>query len=685
MKRIAIICASLSLLTPALAQPVTGDAFDALRKDLIAEVKTWESIPISAQVYISSLDEGRFGWDIWLDGDISAFLDTIGAEPTDDRFGQFVSWASTVHERLFELTKARVGALDSQFNPETDFELSVSGPVLHVEGLDPNAPRTERWEQRWARVAFYGSRLLSEHGPDIEVDHPPEDPTRLEGIELTVEVRLQSPTIAFREPLRGTVRATNTGTRRVPIGHYTIDRGLVVTTGEGTAPERFYKQLGTAHPPEPDWWVRFLEPGEAYQESFVLYADPGEAEIFGRGYHMPVGEYVLAFADLLNELNIPTVTEPVQFTVTGLKDEYMGPRSRSAVAAGDYLIMFREGPWLDCIDPLTGRRMGLIERDNVYLGSLWSYSTVCLSHDGRLAAFGSRRTDPVEWAAFYGPALGLTGVPMEGDLQPIHQNGGTDVIGFGASGSSLFVESDRGIIEISLESGEAMRVLPVEMAHPRVSPDGKFIVSTLDPQGRFADGAGTVIGGDRLETIGDGATALLTILPTEHPDDLRNVAVPEFGEMPFVTLGLDGAYLVHGQHMGVGYQPYREGESSVFRTGQVSVECESQDGTLVAFGSPGGPAHEEFFTPHDRATTIEVWDVASRAKLYEISGDGEHQEAFFVGSPPTLVVLIRDLASKPKWFKETARLYNGRTGEFQREVSIAPAGEFPKPAATRPR
>lgn len=77
--------------------------------------------------------------------------------------------------------------------------------------------------------------------------------------------------------------------------------------------------------------------------------------------------------------------------------------------------------------------------------------------------------------------------------------------------------------------------------------------------------------------------------------------------------------------------------------------------------------------------------MASRAKLYEISGDGEHQEAFFVGSPPTLVVLIRDLASKPKWFKETARLYNGRTGSFSERSASRPAGEFPKPAATRPR
>ena len=680
MSRIAITCACLLLLRPSLAQPVTGDAFGELCDALEGEAETWEMLPDSAHVYIIGLYEGRFEWSISLDGDVSAFLDTLGAEPTDDRFAQFVSWASTVHGRLFELTRERVGALDGQFNPETDFELSISGPLLHVEGLDPDAPRTERWEQRWASVTFCGSRMIREYGPDIRTDHPPHDMAPLEGIELTVEIRLDSPTVAFRAPLRGTVRATNTGTRRIPIRYNTLHHGLAATTEAGEELHRFYKKLGTAHPPEPPWRLKFLQPGESYEQPFVLYGDHGEAAYFGRGYKMPVGEYVLAFEDLLNGENIPTVTEAVPFRVTGDEGEYRGPRFRSAIAAGDHLILFREGPWLESIDPLTGRRVGLIERDNVYLGSFWSYSTVCFSQGGRLAAFGSRQTDPVEWAAFYGARPERTGVPMEGSLRPIHENGGSDVIGFGPGGSSLFVASDRGIIEISLRTGEALRVLPVEMDFPQVSPDGRFIVSRLDPQGRFAAGAGTVIGGGGVEVIGDGTAAQAAILPTEHPDNLRSVSVSGFGEMPLVTLGLNGAYLVHGRHRGVGYQPYREGESSVFMTGRVSVECESQDGTLVAFGSPGGPAYEEWFTPHDRPTTIEVWDVASRTKLYELPSDVEHQEAFLVGSPPTLVVLVRDLGSRPKWFKETAKLYHGRTGEFERAVDIAPKEAFPEPA-----
>jgi WD40 repeat protein len=329
-----------------------------------------------------------------------------------------------------------------------------------------------------------------------------------------------------------------------------------------------------------------------------------------------------------------------------------------------------------------GSRKGLIERDNVYLGALWSYSTVCFSPDGRTAAYGSSREEPVEWDVFYGASHACEGVPMRGDLRPIHQNGGSDVIGFGTGGKSVFVASDRGITEISIETGKPLRVITADLKSPRASPDGRYIVTTFDPQGRFAAGPTTVIGGDHPEgfgVVGGGGTAVLQIIPTADPDSRRTVSVRGFGEMPLVTPGLNGAYLIHGRYRGVGYQPYDGGERLVFDTGHVSVESESKDGSLVAFGSPGGPAHEEWFVPHDRPTTIEVWDVRGRTKIYSIEGDGEHQEAFFVGDPPTLVILLRDLATQPKWFEETARLYDGRTGVFEREVSIAPTAAFSAP------
>lgn len=64
-----------------------------------------------------------------------------------------------------------------------------------------------------------------------------------------------------------------------------------------------------------------------------------------------------------------------------------------------------------------------------------------------------------------------------------------------------------------------------------------------------------------------------------------------------------------------------------------------------------------------------------REKLYEIKAEAQ-QRARFVGTRPLLVVLERDFTSKPKWFDETVRLYDGRTGDFKRRVNVAPKHDF---------
>lgn len=635
--------------------------------------------PFVSRIYAHSWTGKRFEWNLTLEGEVSEYLQSQEIEPLDDRVVQFSNWAITINQQLLQLTRTMVleEGDDPSFNPETDYELSVAGEVLPAAELKRLKPRSdERWDSAYVGATFIGSQLASlySHGNSQPVAIAPLDIP--EDIEVTATIKLDENKIPFRSSITGSVLLRNTGNRRIPIGYYDVRRSLTVLDGEGNEPEDFYHML--MHAPTPDWWERFLEPAETYEEDFVIYTDEGAVPASTRGYELELGKWTLVFTDLAAEHNIPTITEPVVFEITGNADSYRGPRTKTILSRGDNLIVFRDKGWIEAVDPLTGERKGMIHRDNSYLGALWAYSTIVFSTDGRLASFGSFREEPVEWVAFYGDQPDTTSVPMTGNLRPIHQNGGSNAIGFGAQGRTAIFESDHGAIILDIDTGEERGRLELQDYGYTVSPDGRYIVSTFDPQGRFADGSITVISAKNgWDEIGGGATMQLTIVDIDNPDATMVRTIKGRGEIPLVTLGLNGAYFVHGLHKGVTYQPYDKDGFVVFGSEHMSMESESADGSLVALRSPGGHQLEGYAATDDRPTSIEVWDVAQHKQLYVIEANGRHLRARFVGTPARLVVLERLADSRPKWYSEQVQIYNGKTGEFLNNVDLTPRGSFP--------
>jgi hypothetical protein len=667
--------------------PISNEMHRALCEELKAEARTRVALPEGAEfVILGGWDGACYLWSININDDIGPHLDALGVEPADDRFEQFVTWCESVQETIHALTIERVTAVDPHFNPETEYTLEISGtPLPYPPGVTADDDHDRRWfDHRYASVDFRGSQMRGRYRPDIpreQYELPINDPSVLEGVELTVRIALDKSVIDDRTALHGTAHLTNTGTRRFPIDNYTVRHGVQVLDEAGEPVDRlFCISEADVTPDFSKCWTRHLMPGDVYEERFTLHSDDGEMDFEDIGFDTPPGAYTVSFEKLRNEAHIPTKVIPAPYTVVGDLNAYRGPRMEVVAARGDALIVFRDGGWIESIDPMTGARHGATYRPAALLNGLWPGMTAVFSADGRTAAYGSSREKPITWETFGREPWPVSACPMTGDMRPIHENGGTYVLGFGPDGDTLFIENDRGVSELSLTTGKPLRTFPLGCDDAmNVTPDGRHLVTIFDPMGRFASGGCVMtITDNGIEPAGQGETATMRIIPTDAPDSMRTVAVKGCGEMPLVMLGRNGAYLTHGLHKNVTYVPYAEGEPVIFETGHVSAECESMDGSLVAFASPGGPRYEEWRQPHGHPTTIEIWDVASRTKLYEIPGDHQ-QRARFVGDPATLVILHRDLDTKPRWYLETIRLHDARTGEFLREVDITPTEPFVKP------
>ena len=88
----------------------------------------------------------------------------------------------------------------------------------------------------------------------------------------------------------------------------------------------------------------------------------------------------------------------------------------------------------------------------------------------------------------------------------------------------------------------------------------------------------------------------------------------------------------------------------------------------MAFTTPGGPAREHHCDP----TTIEIWSVADRTKVYEIKGGEVHLRPIFLANPTRLVCVPRMFREGTGWFAEQVRIYDARTGELTREIDLTP-------------
>lgn len=680
---LAIVLGNHALARTWPPTPEARNALQEFRDRLEKQAAEEFNLPFPARFSITHMYEIRQAWEIKIDAVLADHLDELGIEPRDDRTLQFAAWAATVNERLVGLTKRAIeeAGIDPLYTPEVDHELRIWGLVRApaspppprrepIAGIPPfpNEDESRFWSERYAAVTFLGQRCTSVYDGKERLDHgpPPEGLAR-----FSTRIELDAPEFPFRSSITGRLTVTNTGECRLPIGYHDLRLAAIVITPEGKQAE-FSAVIGLGHPPVPEWWNRPLLPGESYSEPFVIATDPAQGSL---AYRLPRGEHAVSAEFRLSPLSdLPNRLEPAPFRVTGDPDAYYGPRARRAQSAGDRLLIFREDRWIEAINPSSGERVGIL-RTVGYPESLGGDTSIAFSGDATLMALGSRREDPVSIHSLGGEPP--VSIPMNGDRRPIHENGQSIAMGFGPDGRSAYFESDRGMIAFDTQTGEEVWRSPLHLYGPRLSPDGRFIVTAFDPQGRRADGVQEAWHArGPFDNRGVPGHTIFTFLSTDPGATPVVRRVRDRGDEPYVTLGLHGLYAVHALHGGVTYVPYDDAMVRILGTGSVTVDSESTDGSLVILRSPGGPTHDRFDRVPTGPSTLEIWDVAEGRLLYSIS-DGRAISARFVSSPPVLVILEYHSINGAFWMREHAELRDARTGDLIRQIDITPREPFP--------
>lgn len=624
---------------------------EAIKQEMIREI----SLPAGIDPRVTIEDGRIFGIAIELDHapDLFKAVEQAGFPLGGGRRDQLRRWAESLHPRMLEIVRSTVAksGSDPDFNPETDFQLSISGQVLPTEA--PAADNEARFKAAYFNATYRGSRLTYFFdGTGYEGKVPIDPDAAPAGTELTVEIAPAKSEWSLRETIFGAITFRNTGTRRIPINRWRLD-DVTIVDADGKAPRQF-SMRGHISYAKPNSINKFLLPGESYQSEWAIHADPLQSLV--HGYILPEGEYRIGFRDLRDEYNIPTKVNPVSVQVKRRLREYAGPRILQVRSCGSNLALLRERSVVEVIDADSGRRLCTRLMPGYRHDWIWTGARSIFGPDGRFVAYCPTREPVIKLVGLYGdppPAESLKS-PPDFEVGP----GGFSAKRFGKDGKTLIAATNRAYVEMDLATGKSLRQWAMPIMWSDMSPGGDYAVGT--------DGGMIRMVGSRGKD-----SYSVTIVRTDDPEQAKTIRIDGHGDSPTMLPGLRGAYLTDEFNNGALYVPYDAETPLRFDAGQASVDAESEDGSLVAFTVPGGPGVQD----HAGPTTIEVWSVEKRVKLYEIPGGEERLRPMFLSNPLRLACAVETSKPGVSWFAERVKVYQALTGKFLREIDLTPASD----------
>lgn len=656
MRTITLLVGALFMANLADAQKAdpAAEAANQVAQKLTADAKPM--LPPEAENWLRAEDGRIYQWSITLpnDVDIAALAKEAGSKSEKLR-DQLDDWAAFVRPKFQQMTEVAVKAAgaDPEFNPETDFEMSVN-TRLPPDGK-PSGGADDRDRFYW--VSFTGSRRDALYGKNnTEVLRPAQgEPT---GGEIQVMIVPDRQQWGHRETITGKITIKNTGKARVPMSALSFN-AVTAFDAAGKIAEGF-PILGHINY-GPRAMNTFLSPGAEQATTFTLITD--RLHTMMNGQYLPPGKWTLRHFEHAVK-NVRVKCEPAAIEVVLKEGEYAGPRILSASGAGPNLVLLRESGIVDIVEAATGKHLGAGRPPGYREDWIWRGSILVFSSDGRQAAYCVDRETPIQFVSFFGdPPLRTTLPPPEGVT-----------VGPGGFAPGRFVENDAKLIcgtnntwvVVNLETGKAERILALTDAWTTLSPDGGF-ASCLKGFG------GRIVGhrGEDKYTI-----SLSQLLAAEVKT--REVEIKGRGEAPDLFPGLAGAYLCDEFTSSAIYVPYREGKGIEFATDGVPLFVgESPDGSTVAFAWPRA---ERRGPP--KPTTVGVFRVSDGEKLFTLPADGRRQ-VVLLSNPPRLVAFevaqVKDGFGGNLCLRESATVYDAKNGKEIAKKDLTPAeGTLPK-------
>ncbi len=656
MRTITLLVGALFMANLADAQKAdpAAEAADQVVQKLTEDSKPM--LPPGAENWLRAEDGRIYQWSITLpdDVDIAALAKEAGSKSEKLR-DQLDDWAAFVRPKFQKMTEEAVEAagVDPEFNPETDFEMSVN-TRLPPDGR-PSGGADDRDRFYW--VSFTGSRRDALYGKDnTEVLRPAQgEPT---GGEIQVTIVPDRQQWGHRETITGKITIKNTGKARVPMSAFWFN-AVTAFDAAGKMAEGF-SILGHINY-GPRAMNTFLSPGAEQAATFTLITD--RLHRMMNGQYLPPGKWTLRHFEHAVK-NVRLKGEPAAIEVVLKEGEYAGPRILSATGAGPNLVLLRENGIVDVVEAATGKHLGAGRPPGYRENWSWRGSNLVFSSDGRQAAYCMDRKTPIQIVSFFGdPPFRATLAAPDGVT-----------VGPGGFSPGRFVENDAKLIcgtnntwvVVNLETGKAERVLALPEMWTELSPEGSF-ASCLKGLG------GGVVGhrGEDKYTI-----SLSQLLAADVKT--REVEIKGRGEDPDLFPGLAGAYLCDEFTSSAVYVPYREGKNIEFATGGVPIFVgESPDGSTVAFAWPRA---ERRGPP--KPTTVGVFRVSDGEKLFTLPADSQRQ-VVLLSNPSRLVAFeivdVKDAFGGGQCLRESATIYEAKTGKEIAKKDLIPAeGTLPK-------
>jgi len=327
-----IVCLCLlSPAAPARAQMQTSDETNPtkLYTALIAAAGDrfdLDLLPLS----LSLQDDQVAHWSISLPEDDAALLAALtealpyagGIEQVDSGdarleaplLDRLIEWSRLINDDLAPITAREFkNAGRNHYNPELDYEFSVSGHVLPVEtygeeffyasfdhhrlaylgrpardlewlrfddGFDQTDPQAQRYMKELQETA-------AKFGPLF----PPADPPVPSGeSELTWTILPSKTTWSEKEEITGRITLHNTGKRRIHVNWRWGPSAVDIRDSDGGQLKKFRFNGCMLYCP-PDAWNYYLLPGAKVTRKFTIYTDPENCGLYG--YRARPGRYTL--------------------------------------------------------------------------------------------------------------------------------------------------------------------------------------------------------------------------------------------------------------------------------------------------------------------------------------------------------------------------------------------------------
>ncbi|MBI4585448.1 MAG: hypothetical protein HY717_15655 [Planctomycetes bacterium] len=384
---------------------------------------------------------------------------------------------------------------------------------------------------------------------------------------------------------------------------------------------------------------------ESFEGSFQIDTDP-LADL--GGFDLIEGVYRLTCLHFLEKRSgrIHITNAPIQ--VRSASRQKLEDRIIHFAAGGSRLVALRQDGRIESFDVSSGEQRGSIQIPAFNLRYFKRGGYLSISPEARLGAVlkgnsgsGSIQRHQVEMIELEGS----NAQPKIFKIPPktLEEIGDCRLQGFDASAKKIILDRIVEVLQIDCSSSE----ISTKNTPPNsiLSTDGRYLIHWENESGEEIPLVSPMKGGAplRVQTPGPPSSC------SHH-------------------LGRRGIYLGCEKSGKAIFQSYDGAVRKAFKTKGYPI-CESPDGQWIAFKTDSEYDYFEKRAPG----SLEVWEIKSSRKLFEIQDD-QHREAAFASTPCWLICAVVRLgnAYPAFWYDDRFEAYDPETGRLVKTLALEP-------------